>query len=159
MSLINSIIYKILCSYIIGLCCLLISCDSNDDFFGRSISYELVDISSSYQGGGTILIREQADGAMVIDIQIQPTGSGGLHPAHLHYGTYDTPDGEMAALLNPVDAQSGFSSTELSQLLDGTAIDFQGIMEFDGSIKIHMDDGANKKVVLAAANIGINSGT
>ena len=36
-------------------------------------------------------------------------------------------------------------------------VSYTDLLDFDGSIKIHLDDGANKKVVIAAANIGINA--
>ena len=88
---------------------------------------------------------------------MDPTGSGGFHPAHLHYGTFDNPDAEMAAMLNPVDATTGESSTTIYKLLDETKVTYMDLVEFDGSIKIHLDDGPNKKVVIAAANIGLNA--
>ena len=146
------------------LCSLLLfwSCESDDPgdniFTGVSTTYNLTNVDAQYNGGGTVVFKERTDQSVTIEITMQPTGSGGSHPAHLHYGTFDIPDAEMAAMLTPVDATTGISITTLSQLLDGTDITYQDLMLFDGSIKIHQDDGANKAVVLAAVNIGINAG-
>ena len=63
----------------------------------------------------------------------------------------------MAAMLNPVDATNGESSTTIYKLLDEAKVTYVDLVEFDGSIKIHLDDGPNKKVVIAAANIGLNA--
>ena len=146
------------------LCALLIlwSCDDNDPvdniFTGVSTTFNLTNVDAQYTGGGTVIFKERTDQSVTIEITMQPTGSGGSHPAHLHYGTFDIPDAEMAAMLTPVDAATGISVTTLSELLDGTEITYQDLMNFDGSIKIHQDDGANRKVVFAAVNIGINAG-
>ncbi len=149
-------------SLILGLLVVLWSCDSSDPdeniFTGVSTTYNLTNVDAQYNGGGTVIFRERTDQSVTIEIAMQPTGSGGTHPAHLHHGTFDIADAEMAAMLTPVDAATGQSTTTFGQLLDGTTVSYQQLMDFDGSIKIHLDDGANKAVVLAAVNIGINAG-
>ena len=138
------------------------SCGDDDpaasEFTGLSTTYTLTNVSAQYTGGGSITFRERVDGAVTIEVEMQSTGSAGSHPVHIHYGTFDVVDAEMAALLSPVDAATGISSSILSQLLDGTTVSYNDLLQFDGSIKIHLDDGPNKSVVLAAVNIGINAG-
>lgn len=131
--------------------------NSVSEFTGNETVYNLTPESTYYSGSGTVTFKERVDQGVTIDIAMDPTGSGGSHPAHLHYGTFDVPDAEMAAMLVPVDATTGTSSTTIYKLLDETEITFNDLMNFDGSVKVHLDDGPNKTVVLAATNIGINA--
>ena len=129
----------------------------DSEFTGNEMVYNLTPESTYYSGSGTVTFRERVDQGVTIDIAMDPTGSGGTHPAHLHYGTFDIPDAEMAAMLTPVDATTGTSTTTIYKFLDDTEITYNDLLTFDGSIKVHLDDGANKKVVIAATNIGINA--
>ncbi len=137
------------------------TCNDDDlsmsEFAGNMMAYNLTPESSHYHGSGTVTFKERVDQGVTIEIAMDPTGSGGFHPAHLHYGTFDNPDAEMAAMLNSVDATTGESSTTIYKLLDETKVTYADLIEFDGSIKIHLDDGPNKKVVIAAVNIGLNA--
>ena len=127
------------------------------EFTGNQMIYNLTNDPLYYDGSGTVTFKERVDGGVNIEVSMDPTGSAGLHPTHLHFGTFDDPDAEMAALLSSVDAVTGQSTTTLYELLDGTTISYIYLLEYDGSIKIHLDDDVNKKVVIAAANIGINA--
>ncbi len=140
----------------------LFSCESAEDpqatnLTGRQVSYNLVPADPQFGVSGTIDFKEGTDKSIIIEIAVNSTGSGGEHPVHLHFGTLATPDAEIAALLTPVDATTGKSITSLSLLGNQTAFTYQDLLNFDGSVKIHMDDGPNKNTVLAATNIGINS--
>jgi hypothetical protein len=139
----------------------LFACNDDEnalnEFTGNIMVYNLSPESSHYNGSGTVTFKERVDQGVTIEVAMDPTGSGGFHPMHLHYGTFDNPDAEMAAILNPVDATNGESSTTIYKLLDETKVTYMDLVEFDGSIKIHLDDGPNKKVVIAAANIGLNA--
>jgi len=138
-------------------------CDSPDDpqatdLTGRQVSYNLVPGNSQFSVSGTIDFKERTDKSILIEVEVNSTGSGGEHPVHLHFGTLGTADADIAALLAPVNAATGRSTTSLTLLSDQTTpITYQDLLNFDGSIKIHMDDGINKDVVLAATNIGINA--
>ena len=139
----------------------MIACDEDagnvSDFTGNEMVYNLTSDPVYYTGSGTVTVRERVDQGVTIDIAMDPTGSGGSHPAHLHYSTFDIPDTPMAAMLIPVDATTGVSSTTIYEFLDETKVTYNDLMAFDGSIKVHLDDGANSKVVIAATNIGINA--
>ena len=141
---------------------LVISACSDDDglvsdFTGNEMVYNLVSDPQYYNGDGTVTFKERVDEGVTIEIDMEPTGSGGFHPTHLHYGTYDIPDAAMAAMLTPVDATTGSSTTTIYQLLDASKITYTDILSFDGSIKVHLDDGANSKIVLTATNVGLNA--
>ena len=147
--------------YFIIISIFISACSSDDvtelEFTGNELVYDLTVDPQYYNGEGTVTFKERTDQGLTIDISMDATGSGGLHPAHLHYGTFDVPDAEMAVMLNPVDASTGNSTTTVYKLLDGSNITYSDILRFDGSIKVHMDDGPNKSIVLAATNIGSNA--
>ena len=142
--------------------CFFYSCDSTSDpqatdLTGRQMTYNLIPGSSQFSVSGTIDFKERSDQSILIEIEVNSTGSGGEHPVHLHLGTLETADAPIVALLTPVDAASGISKTTLIVLDDQTQFSYQDLLNFDGSIKVHMDDGPNKDVVLAGTNIGINA--
>ena len=147
--------------FVLAILVITVSCGDDDsitsDFTGNLMVYNLTADPVYYQGEGSVTFRERVDKGVTIEISMDPTGSAGVHPAHLHYGTFDVPDAEMAAMLTSVEASTGESLTAIYKFLDETAVSYTDLLDFDGSIKIHLDDGPNKKVVIAAANIGINA--
>ena len=140
--------------------CLLSACDRSDDasdtFTGRQTAYTMAS-ASEYNIQGTATFREKVGGDLQLTVQLENTVAGGQHPGHLHYGTVDVPGSEIALMITPVDGETGTSITTFNQLADGTSFNFDDLMTFDGSLKVHLDGGANKDLVLAGANIGQNS--
>ena len=147
--------------YVLLCAALLTACQDSEEstFTARELSYAMVAASADYDIQGTATFREQTDGSLQLTLQLENTVSGGQHPGHLHYGTTDVPDSDIALLLSPIDGASGTSTTTFSQLADGTAFGFEQLASFDGSLKVHLDDGPNRNVVLAGANVGLHSGT
>ncbi len=150
----------LLFSKILVVACLLSACDGSDDasgaFTGRQTAYAMVS-ASEYNMQGTATFREKTGGDLQLTVQLENTVAGGQHPGHLHYGTVNVPGSEIALMITPVEGATGTSVTTFNQLADGTPFTFDDLMGFDGSIKVHLDGGANKDVVLAGANIGQNS--
>ena len=140
--------------------CLLSACDRSDDasdaFTGRQTVYPLAS-ATEYNIQGTATFREMRGGNLQLTVQLDNTVAGGQHPGHLHYGTIDVPGSEVALLLTPVEGSTGASVTTFNQLANGTPFTFDDLMGFDGSLKVHLDGGLNKDVVLAGANIGKNT--
>ncbi|MGB3779360.1 MAG: hypothetical protein WA960_13455 [Tunicatimonas sp.] len=149
-----------LLSKILVVTCLLTACDRSDDasdaFTGRQTAYTMAS-ASEYNIQGTATFREMRGGDLQLTVQLENTVAGGQHPGHLHYGTVDVPGSDMALMLMPVEGATGTSVTTFNQLANGTPFTFDDLMGFDGSIKVHLDGGVNKDVVLAGANIGQNS--
>ena len=136
----------------------MLSCSDNElpeDLTGEELSFTLFS-GSEFGYEGDLLMQEKRDGTTRITIELSgPTGEASF-PVHLHFGSFSTPDAEVAALLTPVNAQSGISITDLGFLSDESAIGYDDLLTFDGHIKIHLDDGANQDVILAFGNIGSN---
>jgi hypothetical protein len=147
-------------SSLLGVTLLFSACDRADDasdaFTANQASYTLAS-ATDYNIQGVATFREKRSGDLQLTVQLENTVAGGQHPGHLHYGTVDVPGSTVALMLTPVDGETGTSVTTFSQLADGTSFGFDDLMSFDGSLKVHLDGGVNKDVVLAGGNVGQNS--
>ncbi|MCX2744731.1 hypothetical protein OO013_12685 [Mangrovivirga sp. M17] len=130
----------------------LSSCVNGDEHM--AISYTLKS-GTNYNTGGTVNVQ-QIEGGVKITIKLEGGIEGEFHPAHLHFGAWDG-EGEMAAMLNSVDGTTGLSVTELKVLSDNSSMNFDRFLTFDGSIRIHPNDGDLRKEIMAYTNIGINT--
>jgi hypothetical protein len=121
---------------------------------GESVVYDLFS-ATDFNHVGTITFSERVDLSIQVTIQLQGPIVNQEYPAHLHYGSY-VEDADLAAYFKPVDATTGTSISELSVLGDLTEITYRDLLNFDGHVKIHLDDEVQKDVILAYANIGKN---
>ncbi len=128
-------------------------------YTGNEVSYEL--IPGDFQGNetsGILKIKERTDGKGEIEIMLNGVINGAVHPAHLHFGDLNA-NGLVATHLNPVEETDGVgkSNTLIEQLVNGDDLDYNALLLFDGSVKIHFEaTGDLKDVILGATNIGIN---
>lgn len=124
------------------------------EFTGNEISYELV-AASEYNVNGTISFKERVDGFTSVLIDLKGTDGSAKHPVHLHLGTIATPQADVAALLSPVIAATGKSSTILDKLANDTPIKYKDLSALEACVKIHLSDsGPERDIVLAGGNIG-----
>ena len=95
--------------------------DEESPYTSNEITYNLHRASESYDYNGTAVFRELKSG--VLELTITLVGEKGndeyYFPAHLHYGSYDSPDAPMAAMLDPVDIRTLKSTTIIEKLEDG----------------------------------------
>lgn len=135
------------------------SCQREDEkYTANSISYDLFQ-SSDFDYQGVAEIRELINGEVEITVKLNGASSTDPYyfPAHLHFGTYDSPDADVAFLLNPIDIRTLESKTILGKLSDGTALNYSSFKNFDGHLKIHLaDEGPDYSIILATGNIGKN---
>jgi hypothetical protein len=139
-----------------------ISCDqpepANKEFTGSETVHALLP-GSTYNVSGSVTIKEKVDGSSLITIKLTGTEGDVEHPVHLHVGNIETPDAAILALLNPVKGKTGISETNFTQLSDETPVTYQELIHLDASIKVHLAaSGPDKDIVLAAGNIGSNTG-
>lgn len=141
-----------------GLVLAVVSCDEDSqdlgDFTGNEITYQLF-AGSGYNNEGYITFKERKDKSIQAEVTLSNTQAGGTHPLHLHQDPIGA-DGDLVALLNPVDGKTGKSVTIFNVLGDETAFTYTDLLNFNGSIKVHLDDGLNKDEVLSGGNVGIN---
>ncbi|MFY0605960.1 MAG: hypothetical protein JXR10_04540 [Cyclobacteriaceae bacterium] len=106
---------------------------------------------------GEVIVTELSPSSLLIEIELNNTDSQGSHPAHLHFGSVREV-GELAFSLNPVNGETGKSSTTLDKVIlsNGEMLTYDRFLELDGSIKVHMNDNFFKHMVLSYANVGKN---
>ncbi|REG79462.1 hypothetical protein [Algoriphagus antarcticus] len=127
------------------------------DYTGRELRYTLYQ-SSDFDYTGTVTVREYPDEGIELNIQLDWDGSRNSDinfPAHLHFGSYDTPDAPMAFMLAPVNSMTLLSQTRIEQLTDGSNLNFESFQNFEGHVKVHLDsEGPDYNVILVAGNVG-----
>jgi plastocyanin len=137
---------------------MLLSCSKDDatpePTVLNSKVYDLGAVGSSGISG-TATFTEKSDATFSIELQLNNTTAGGLHPAHIHTNTA-AEGGDIALTLNPVDGATGKSTTTFKTLNNGTAVNFQGLLDFDGYINVHLS-AANLATLIAQGDIGQNA--
>lgn len=103
---------------------------------------------------GIATFSKRVSGATLVEIELNGTPDGGQHPAHIHFNTA-AEGGEIAVSLTTVDGTSGSSSTHIEELNDGTTINYEGLLEFDGYINVHLS-AADLGTLVAQGDIGQN---
>ncbi|MCG8307087.1 MAG: superoxide dismutase family protein [Cytophagales bacterium] len=139
---------------------LISSCDNSDDDpnvpgneTGRSKEYNLYS-SPTANAIGTITFKELDDNTTKVEIMVTGVSPSDTHPTHIHKNSA-AEGGDIAISLNPVDETSRKSETIVAQLDDGTAINYEGLIAFDGHVNVHKsaDDLAT---IVAQGDIGPN---
>jgi hypothetical protein len=125
-------------------------------YTGNQRNYELYK-SSDFDFSGSVDVKELVAGGLEFTIVLGgPKGDATTnYPAHLHFGSYETPEAVIAAMLNPVNSASLSSTTVIQELSDGSKLSFETLKDFDGHIKVHLaSDGPDYKVILVSGNVG-----
>jgi len=86
---------------------------------------------------GTARFATFSNDSTVVELKLNNTPDGGMHPAHIHFNTA-AEGGDIALSLAIVDGSTGESSTPVTALDDGTAISYDELLEFDGYINVHL---------------------
>ncbi|MEQ9426263.1 MAG: hypothetical protein RJQ09_17695 [Cyclobacteriaceae bacterium] len=126
-----------------------------NEITGNQVQYALFS-GSDFGYEGLVIIEELTNGSPRITIELSGPNGEASFPAHLHFGSFSNPNADLAALLTPINAKNGIGITDLEFLSDENKISYTDFINFDGHIKVHLDDGANQDVVLAYGNVGSN---
>jgi len=124
-----------------------------NDLTGTTKSYDLV--TKDVEGiSGTAIFSERVNGEALLEIMLDGTPDGGMHPGHIHENSA-AETGGIALTLTTLNGTTGMSKTNISALNDGTQIGYAGILDFDGYINFHLsaDDLAT---LVAQGDIGEN---
>lgn len=137
---------------------ILIGCSETEPaiYTGNEKNYELFK-SSDFDFSGSVEVKELVAGGLEFTIQLNgPKGDVSTnYPAHLHFGSYESPEAVIAAMLNPVNGVSLKSTSIIQELSDGSKLSFESLSSFDGHIKIHLaSDGPDYTVILVSGNVG-----
>ncbi len=137
----------------------LSSCGSDDSIEPTGINeiivdeqvYNLMAVNGS-EITGTATFTRDSNGNTTILIELANTNTE-EHPAYLRFNSA-TEGGPIAITLEPCTCT--VSTTVVTQLDDGTPIDFDKLLNLDGHISIH-ESITNPDVIVATIDIGINA--
>ncbi|MDN3687352.1 CHRD domain-containing protein [Cyclobacterium jeungdonense] len=104
---------------------------------------------------GNVVFEEGEGGYTKVTINLSGTPDGGAHPAHIHFNSA-AEGGDIAISLEPINGTTGTSVTLVNQLDDGTFIDYERLIAFEGYVNVHLAYGQLETVV-AQGDIGGNA--
>ena len=136
----------------------LVACSDDDDgvtppFEGESEVFDLNAVAGSGVSGDATII-ENEDGSVTVELDVDGTTEGNMHPAHIHFNSA-AEGGVIAISLEPVDGATGTSTTTFSAMDDGTAITYEEVVNFDGYINVHQS-ADDLGTLVAQGDIGEN---
>ncbi|MBQ0734098.1 hypothetical protein [Aquimarina celericrescens] len=131
-----------------------VGCSDDDDTAEVSTTYTLAEIGDSGVSGTAKFVKIDSVTTRV-ELQLQNTVVDTIHPAHIHINDAAT-GGSIARTLTDVDGNTGVSVTEFKALDDDTSINYEGLLEFDGHINVHLGPGVDLQTIVAQGNIGSN---
>ena len=115
------------------------------------LAYNLTSANGSGITGTATLTRDSNDNTTIL-IQLDNTNTE-EHPSYVRFNSASE-GGPIAITLEPCTC--AVSTTVVTQLDDGTPIDFDKLLNLDGHVSIQ-DSPANPDLVVAIADIGINA--
>lgn len=136
------------------------SCSNDDDGGiilpigqGDSKTYQLESVANP-DISGTAKVIDNDDNSITVELDLQNTPAGGMHPAHIHFNTA-AEGGDIAITLGTVDGSTGTSSITFTTLNDGTPITYEEVLAFDGYINVHAS-ADDLGTLVAQGDIGQN---
>ena len=136
-----------------------VACSDDDDgtvtppFEGESEVFDLNAVSNSGVSG-TATFTENEDNSVTIELDLDGTSDGNMHPAHIHFNSA-AEGGDIAISLEPVDGATGMSTTIVDMTDDGTAVTYDEVVNFDGYINVHQSS-EDLQTIVAQGDIGEN---
>lgn len=115
------------------------------------IEYNLTTMNDSGITGKATFTRDSNENTTIL-IELNNTNTD-EHPAEVRFNSA-AEGGPIAITLEPCTC--AISTTVVKQLDDGTPIDFDKLLNLDGHVSI-LDSPANRDIVVATADIGINA--
>jgi hypothetical protein len=122
-----------------------------NELTGTKEQYDLFPVEDQ-NASGTIQIFERKSGESKLRITYPDGPRNDLHPVNLYSESFED-SGSLVLNLNPIDPANGFSDSHVSELLNGSEIKYEQLVNFDGHIRIHLSPSA-LSIVLAAGEIG-----
>ena len=135
----------------------LMACNDDDEDPTPQVQkkvYTLNEVSGSGISG-TVTFTRQTDGFTLVEISLTGTTAGNSHPTHIHANSASEGGGIVIDLTN-VDGDTGMSETVVTEMNDGTEINYQGLINFDGYVNVHLS-ASELSTLVAQGNIGSNA--
>jgi len=103
---------------------------------------------------GQVKLRERYDGSTQLELALNNTDPNRSYSAYIYFSNA-LEGGQIAITLTPVDGHSKNSVTEISHLDSGALITYEEWLQFDGHIKIRVEQ--DPVTYVAQADIGLNA--
>ncbi|WP_189702490.1 CHRD domain-containing protein [Subsaximicrobium wynnwilliamsii] len=103
---------------------------------------------------GSALFSERKDGTSLVELNLNGTPDGGMHPAHIHANTA-AEGGAIIVDLASVDGSTGMSAIQVEALNDGTEITYTELLDINGYINVHFS-AEDLGTLVAQGDIGQN---
>lgn len=104
---------------------------------------------------GEVTFLKVDDNSTLVTIELVGTDEGETHPAHIHANSASQ-GGGIVVSLTPVNGATGISETTVTERDDGTPINYEGLINFDGHVNAHLSTSAMSTLV-AQGDIGSNA--
>jgi plastocyanin len=106
---------------------------------------------------GTATFYKRVNGEALSIVKLNNTPAGGMHPGHIHANTA-AQGGGIVFTFNPVNGDTGLSTTNISKLDNGSAIGYDQLLTYNGYINFHFS-ASNMATLVAQGDIGQNEFT
>ncbi len=126
-----------------------------NELTGTSKEYRLNQRDNS-GNTGAITLAQRKNGNTLATIQLDSLDKltdGANYPAHIHFNSA-AETGDIAIDFKPVSGTTGTSVTHIEATKEGTAIGYEGLLEYDGYVNVHSD--TDLSVLIVQADIGAN---
>lgn len=121
---------------------------------GEMESYPLMEVA--VEGiSGTVLFKERINGKTLVEIELENTPEGGIHPVHIHANSA-AEGGSVIIPLSNVDGTKGKSLTDVSADKDGNPLTYGDLIVFDGHAMVHLS-AEQISTIVARGDIGNNA--
>jgi plastocyanin len=127
-----------------------------NELTNTSKTYTLAAVSNTAISG-TAKFTKRVSGETLVSISLTGTTAGVSSPAHIHLNNA-AQGGDIAISLTAITGATGKSETSVNKLNNGTAITYDGLLNFNGYINVHQS-GSNLATLIAQGNIGSNIGS
>ncbi len=116
-------------------------------------TYDMHSVSDPMINGKITFIK-QDETSTLVRIELSGTEDGNSHPSHIHVNAASQ-GGSIAIGLNDVSGMTGVSETVVTQLGNGNAINYEGLLNFNGHANVHLSPTA-MSTLIAQGDIGSN---
>ncbi len=121
---------------------------------GEQVTYRLDSVDNP-DIKGTATFYQRNNGLTLVELKLENTPEGGVHPAHIHANTA-AEGGGIQIDLDSVNGTTGMSMTTIRAFNDGTPVTYEELLEYDGYINVHAS-ATDLATIVGQGDIGANA--
>jgi hypothetical protein len=104
---------------------------------------------------GNVSFKKRKSGMTLVEIQLQNTPEGGLHPSHIHLNSAVV-GGAVIVPLNDVKGPAGTGLTDVTKDKNNTPLTYENLIDYDGHVMVHLSS-TSMGTIVAKGDIGANA--